>query len=212
MRKNILLVLLITLSTSAFSQFKLGFQFSPLLSANRVQLDSDSLDLDSDGTGLRFAFGPIVDIQLTDNYYVSSGILFASKRVGFEGTNRTTGTSGTEEYNLQYIQIPISMKLFTNEVSLDKRLYFQFGGNIELNIQEEADSRDNVLVEDFRFFDFSLLAGLGMEYRLGTSTIVFGGISYHRGLVNAVSDQGDGLDDDIILKNDYIGLNFGIKF
>ncbi len=212
MRKNILLVLLVMLSTSAFSQFKLGFQFSPLLSANRVQYNSDAIDLDSDGTGFRVAFGPIVDIQLTDNYYVSSGILFASKRAGFEAIDRTTGTSRTEEYSLQYVQIPATMKLFTNEVSLDKRLYFQFGGNIELNIQEEADSRDNVLVDNFRFFDFSLLAGLGMEYRLGTSTIAFGGISYHRGLVNAVSDQGEGLDDDIILKNDYIGLNFGIKF
>jgi hypothetical protein len=210
MRKNLILIVFVSLSTSAFSQFKLGFQFSPILSTNRVDLKSTTTNLDSDGTALRLAVGPIVDVQLTENYYFSSGILFCSKRAGFEsrvGANPPI----KEDYNLQYVQVPISMKLFTNEVALDKKIYFQVGGAFEFNVKEEANNDNNVLIEDFRLFDASLLAGLGLEYKIGTSTLLFGGFSYHRGLVNAVSKHID-VGGDIKLKNDYIAIDFGVKF
>jgi hypothetical protein len=210
MRKNLILIAFVSLSTTAFAQFKLGFQFSPILSTNRVDLKSTTTDLDSDGTALRLAVGPIVDVQLTENYYFSSGILFCSKRAGFEsrvGANPPI----KEDYNLQYVQVPISMKLFTNEVALDKKIYFQVGGAFEFNVKEEANNDNNVLIEDFRLFDASLLAGLGLEYKIGTSTLLFGGFSYHRGLVNAVSKHID-VGGDIKLKNDYIAIDFGVKF
>lgn len=211
MRRNTLVILLLVLTSSSYAQYKIGFQFSPILSANRVDFENNNFNIDSDGTALKVALGPIVDIQLTDNYYVSTGLLFASKRAGFEASDRVGGAPFKEEYNLQYLQIPATLKLFTNEVSLDKRLFFQFGGTIEVNIKDEAESATQVLVEDFQFFDFSLLAGLGMEYQLGTSTIAFASLSYHRGLVNAVSAHNDMIGK-VILKNDYIGLNFGVKF
>ncbi len=213
MRKNLLLILLLSLSFSAFSQFKIGFQFSPILSSNRIDFTSDDYDLETDGTGLKMATGPFVDIQLTDNYYFNVGVFYASKRVGIEVRDKINNTPPTkEEYNLQYVQIPLSMKLYTNEVSLDKRIYFQFGAALEFNMEEKSAEASNVIVEDFRLFDTSLLAGLGMEYQIGTSTMVFGGISYHRGLVNTISESVDGLGGDLAMKNDYIALDLGIKF
>ncbi len=210
MRKILILFLFVFLSISAFSQFKLGFQFSPTLSTNRVELKSDSVNLDSDGTALRLAFGPIIDVQLTDNYYFSSGILLCSKRAGFEGQDKAGNfPSVKEDYNLQYVQIPLSLKLYTNEVALDKRIYFQFGGAFEFNVKEKANNDNNMLIRDFRLFDGSILAGMGLEYQIGTSTLVFGGLTYHRGLINAVSK--DNLGGDVILKNDYISLDIGVK-
>jgi hypothetical protein len=212
MRKNIFIILFLTVTTTAFSQFKIGFQLSPILSTNRVDIKSAEFDVDSDGTALKMAFGPFADFRLTDNYYVNTGIFFASKRAGLEQTNKITGNITKEEYSLQYIQLPITMKLYTNEVSLDKKFYFQFGGAFEFNVKEEPDDVNYTLVNDFRLFDFSVLAGLGLEFQIGTSTILFGGLSYHRGLINAVSEQADGLGGDLTLKNDYISLDFGIKF
>ncbi|QSE98229.1 porin family protein [Fulvivirga lutea] len=211
MRKIALLLFVLLFSVKSYSQFKLGFQFSPVLSANRVDYESDTESIGSDGTALKVSFGPIADFAITEHYYVSTGVLFCSKRAGFEGQAGNSPAS-TEEYNLQYVQIPATMKLFTNEVSLDKRVYFQFGGTFDFNIKEEADKDEYVLVEDFRFFDFTLLAGLGLEYQVGTSTILYSGLSYHRGLINAVSEQFDGLGGDLTLKNDYFALNLGIKF
>lgn len=210
MRNSILVLLIFISTTAAFSQYKIGFQFSPILSANRVTHENPNYNIDSDGTALKLALGPIVDIQLTDSYFLSTGILFASKRAGFEARDAQQNTF-KEEYDLQYLQIPATMKLFTNEVSLDKRLFFQFGGNVEINIKDDSGGEGQLLVEDFQFFDFSLLAGVGMEYQLGTSTIAFASLSYHRGLVNAVSAHND-LIGKVTLKNDYIGLNFGVKF
>jgi len=213
MRKNLLLILLLSLSFSAFSQFKIGFQFSPILSSNRIDFTSDNVDLETDGTGLKLATGPFVDIQLTDNYYFNVGVFYASKRVGIEVRDKANAVPPSkEEYDLQYVQIPVSMKLYTNEVSLDKRIYFQFGAALEFNVKEKPADASNVIVENFRLFDTSLLAGLGMEYQIGTTTMLFGGLSYHRGLVNVVSESVDGLGGDLAMKNDYISLDLGIKF
>lgn len=210
MRKNLLLVVaLVVSSTCAMAQFKLGFKFSPSLSANRIDSDSDVVSFSSDGTGLRFTAGLIADYAITENYYFSTGILLASKRAAF----KVTEPDGVrkEEYALQYIQLPVSLKLFTNEVALDKRIYFQVGATMDVNVKEEPKKDSYVYIEDFKLFDASLLIGTGLEYKVGVNTIVFGGFTYSRGLLNTVDEQID-LDQDIILKNDYIGLDLGVKF
>ncbi|ELR69282.1 hypothetical protein C900_05166 [Fulvivirga imtechensis AK7] len=210
MRKNLLLIVLLLASSSiGFAQFKLGFKFSPTISTNRIDSDSGEASFSSDGAGLRFTAGLIADYPLTENYYFSSGILLASKRGAFKAKTATTTT--TEEYALQYIQVPVTLKLFTNEVSLDKRIYFQVGGTIEFNVKEEPRKDSYVFVEDFRLFDTSLLVGVGLEYKVGVNTIVFGGFTYSRGLLNTI-DKHLPLDEDVILKNDYIGLDLGVKF
>ncbi len=213
MSKYILIVCLCVLSIiSANAQFKLGIQFSPTLSTNRIEASSDSLNLDTDGTGLRMALGPIIDYQIKDNYYFSSGLLFVSKRVGIESTRVDgDGLPNRETYSLQYLQVPLSLKLLTNEVSLDKKFYFQLGTTLEFAIDEKSKGDTNFLIDDFAFFDSSLLLGFGLEFRLGVNTTLFGGFSYHRGLANVVGEQA-ALDTEIKMKNDYLSLDMGIKF
>ena len=200
------------ITTVSQAQLKLGFQVAPTISTNRVDSETLLINVDNDGTGINLSLGPIADIQLTDNYIVSTGFEFTSKRVGFEVTESITGNSLSEEYSLQYLQIPATMKLFTNEIGLDKRIFFQFGGTFDFNIQQESESDLNVLVDDFRFFDISLLAGVGMEYQLGTTTIAYISITYHRGLIDAIDETNIGVIGDISLNNDYFALNFGVKF
>ena len=213
-RKYLLLVCLsLALADVVHAQFKLGFQFSPTLSTNRINADSDSLTLNTDGAGLRVAFGPIIDVPIQENYFFSSGLLFVSKRAGIEAIREgnNPGIPTRETYGLQYLQVPLSLKLLTNEVALDKKIYFQFGTTLEFNIQEEPNENDHFLLEDFRLFDSSLLAAVGVEYEIGLNTTLFGGFSYHRGLINAVSGSADVIDD-IRYRNDYLGLDIGVKF
>ena len=113
------------------------------------------------------------------------------------------------DFKLQYLQIPATLKAFTNELALDTRLYFQFGVLPEIKIHEE-DTDDTTPITKFRTFDFAVLAGFGLEYRLGVSSTIFGGISYTRGLVNAAADTYEGRD--FVLKNDLVSLDLGIKF
>jgi len=212
LRKLMPIVLFLTCfcANEALAQFKLGMKFSPALSTNRVESTSDTTSIDTDGLGVRLALGPIADFQIRDNYYVSTGLIYVSKRAGFEGTTES-GERFTEEYSLQYLQIPVTLKLFTNEVALDKKIYFQVGATLDFNINEDSKSQTNFLVEDFLIFDSSLLIGMGMEYKVGVNTILFGGFTYQRGLINAVNEKGP-VNGDLSLKNDYISLDLGIKF
>jgi len=208
-RKILLLAILVLLATPSFSQFTLGLKFSPTLSTNRIEASSDSASIDTNGNGIRLALGPIADFKIRENYYLSTGLLFVSKRAGIEASS--DNATFNEEYGLQYLQVPITLKLFTNEVALDKKIYFQVGGTLDFNINEEPKEQENFLVEDFLIFDSSLLIGMGLEYKLGVNTIVFGGFTYQRGLVNAINEHAP-LDGDFSLKNDYISLDLGVKF
>lgn len=210
-RKNILVLVLVIISLPSFGQFTLGLKFSPTLSTNRIEDSSDSLAITTNGTGIRMAVGPIADIEIRENYFISTGLLLVSKRAGIEAVDENTGSVRKETYGLQYLQVPLTLKLFTNEVALDKKIYFQVGATTEFLVNEKAKDSDNRYVPDFFIFDSSLLIGMGLEYRVGLNTVLFGGFSYQRGLVNSIKDE-NVPGGDLNLKNDYISLDLGIKF
>jgi len=145
-----------------------------------------------------------------------------------ENTSPITNTKSNAESitNLQYLQIPVALKLFTNEVAPDVKLYFVVGGTAGIKIQEKKISykdETNLFIEPalgkgYSFGDVGLLLGAGAEYRLGESTTLFGGLSYNRGLINVPSAKGplvwnnkdaSGLYD---LSLNQISLEMGIKF
>ncbi|WP_224999974.1 porin family protein [Cesiribacter sp. SM1] len=208
MKKTCLFLLGLVLAFGAQAQSKIGIKLSPTLSSNRINYEGNDAAFSSDGVGGRFVFGPIYDHFITDNYSFSTGILYAPKRVGLEIRRGNTPT--TESYRLQYLQIPATLKLFTNELALDTRLFFQLGGLLEVKINEQTDV-DVPVVDRFQFFDVSLHLGAGVEHRLGYNTILFGGFFYNRGLINAAAKV-NGLDDKLRINNDLLGLDLGVKF
>jgi len=208
-----LLFILVSLgfTRQAFAQVEIGLHFGPALSVNRVSGGTDSLQLNSNGVGGRVSLGVNADFIITDNYHFSTGLWFATKRAGLEARSRPLSTVVKESYNLQYLQIPLSLKLYTSEVALDKRIYVQLGLLNEVLVFNEPSQDNHVLIENFRPVDFSVLLGTGLEYRIGLNTLVYGGISYQRGLVNAVQDPTEALPD-LVLKNDLLVLQLAIKF
>ncbi|MEM9832006.1 MAG: outer membrane beta-barrel protein [Bacteroidota bacterium] len=192
---------------STQAQVKLGLQLSPTLSFNRLDDDEALSEFDNDGVGGRLIAGALVDYMFQENYYVSSGLFFVPKRVGIR--NRATGTE--EAYRLHYIQLPATAKLFTNEIALDVRLYFQAGFALDFKILEDNLSDDPQFIPEFRPVDASLLLATGAEYQLGYSTILFGGFSYRRGLGNVVRST-DATVGDVVIKNDLFSIDMGIKF
>lgn len=214
MKRYLLIFLLLVSSTAGFAQIdfsriKLGLQVSPTLSFNRVNDESADINFSSDGVGGRMIGGAVVDYMLTDNYFISSGLFFVPKRVGIRDNRRPDEIR--DRYKLHYLQIPATMKLFTNEVALDTRVYFQAGFTLDIKLLEDNISPEVEYVEDFGFVDSSLLLGAGAEYRYGYNTIFFGGFSYRRGLANVVRNEFAPVED-IVVKNDLFSLDLGIKF
>lgn len=212
MRKLFLLFFALLFIQTAYAQSKIGIKFSPTLSTNRISFTTDEgYTVSSNGVGGRFIFGPVFDLFVTDNYYFSTGLLFAPKRIGISVTDRLAGSTANQVYNLQYLQLPASLKLFTNELALDTRVYFQIGGSLDVKIASNAQDDYAIrYIDRTRLFDFTVQLGTGVEYRLGYNTLLFGGFFYNRGLVNAVTRSHEGLD--INVKNDLVGLDLGIKF
>ena len=209
MKRYILIFLFLAGYSNAFSQqIKIGVQLSPTLSFNRVSDESPNIDFAGSGVGGRALAGAIVDYMLQENYFVSSGLFFVPKRVGLRDN---AADQVREAYKLHYLQIPATMKLFTNEVALDTRIYFQAGFTLDIKLLEDNLSDEVKYVEDFGFVDSSLLLAVGAEHRYGYNTILFGGFSYRRGLGNVVRNQYEP-SEDIVIKNDLFSLDLGVKF
>ena len=154
MGKLISTALLTLISVGSFAQIQMGFKLSPNISINRVDIETDNAQVDSDGSAVRFSFGPIADFSLNnnENYHFSTGFWLTAKRAGItynDGSERVT-----QAYSLQYIQLPATLKFYTNEVGLDKRVFFQFGPTFDIKVSEKRKEGDKSLrvVDDFRFF------------------------------------------------------------
>jgi len=210
MKRFIFVIVLLIGSIEAFTQVKIGLQLSPTISSNRVETQSNEFSIKNGGSKLKFKFGIVADFPLSDNYYFSTGLLYTPKRVSLIAIEQPDGMPNTEEYDLQYLQIPLTMKLYTNEITLDTKLFFNLGVNAEIAISEKFD-KDNEIIEDFKLFDTSLVLGAGVERKIGTNTAVYVAIMYNRGLINPISKSMD-IDEKILLKNDMIGLDLGVKF
>lgn len=210
MKQFIFVIVIVFGCNAAFSQVKIGLQLSPSISSNRIETQSDLYSVKSDGSKLKLKFGIIADVLLADNYYFSTGLLYTPKRVALKAIEVSTNNAIIEEYDLQYLQIPLTMKLYTNEIVLDTRLFFNLGVNAEIAISEKFD-KGNIVIEDFKLFDTSLVLGAGVERNIGTNTAVYIALVYNRGLINLIGSSMD-IDEKILLKNDMIGLDLGIKF
>lgn len=214
MRRLIICSAFILVGLQLKAQFKIGLQISPAISSNRFETNSDFISIQNDGSSLKFRFGPIADFAITETYYFHTGILYAPKEISLKSTNPNDPASIlTEKYNLQYLQIPLAIKLYTNEIQLDTKLYFILGMLAEVNISEKAKEKSNIVINNFSMFDTSLLLAAGVEYSAGVNTVFYGGLSYNRGLLNAISTHISLNDaEKIIMKNDLINLDLGVKF
>ena len=86
-----------------------------------------------------------------------------------------------ESYDINYLQIPLSLKLYTNEIAPDMSLFFQVGLALEFKIFEQALDEDYEFVSKFSFFDTAAIIGTGIEYRLGVNTLFFAGATLKKG-------------------------------
>ena len=218
MRKFILIISILFVSYLSNAQSKLGLKFSPVISSNRVALVDSTYDVTSDGSNGTFSVGLIYDHEITETYFFSTGLIFVPKKTSFlvsgeeDTTSLPAGQSPRESYKLQYLQVPISLKLFTNEVMPDGRVFFQVGTALEFLVNNEPEKEDYTLVKDFRTVDFSVLLGGGFEYRAGINTTLFAEVSYQRGLINQVKALRENFQEELFIRSNVVMIDLGIKF
>jgi hypothetical protein len=210
MKRLIFLSFFMMFITQISAQTRIGLAAQPGILANRVSSDVDSLQVMKDGSRLKIWLGVFMEKELKENYFFITGLHWAPKRFGIK-----LGTGQEQEIlnvKLQYLQMPFFLKLLTDEIALDKKIYFQMGPIVEIKIQESSEKKlSEFYIDKINFWDIGLHFSAGLDIKVGQNTIVAGGFSYYRGLSNIVKTS-KSLDGNIRVKNDYYAINISIKF
>lgn len=240
--KNLLLILLsLLLATQVVAQdepvgpkmrkkFRVGFNLSPAV--DFFQPNTEGVDLDK--AKAKFGYGMMAEYAFTNNYALAFGLEHkmagASLDFGADADARYFNQSDEEEYRLltrtyryDYVNLPITLKLMTNEIGYFT--YFgQFGVDVSVLVSSKAkDLRqlltDTVMVggkvteemfseasdsDDFvgrynqsMFINVKLRIGAGFEWNFSGNTSLVASISYHNGFIDLMRDpDADKIEND----------------
>jgi hypothetical protein len=100
------------------------------------------------------------------------------------------------------------------------KLYFQLGTLATINFYEKFKESDPSYSGDYdtkyNTFDMSLYVGAGVQYKLGESNALFGGLYYNRGLMNqfdgSTNYTNEKLKKQAKYNTDLVGLEVGVTF
>ncbi|WP_020607089.1 outer membrane beta-barrel protein [Spirosoma spitsbergense] len=201
---------------------EMSIRFAPSLDLNTAEGKGAYAGFQNNGPGVRMSVGPTLDYFFFKNRYAfSSGLWYTIKRSGFQmpGTfGQARWNPGVPEkesvYNLQYLQIPATVKLFANNIAPNIRLYVQTGGLFSIKLAEKALDQarnglytaENGTSRQYGFGDIELLLGTGIQYKINQNNAVNIGMSYQRGLINIARGN------DLISKSRIVSMELGFRF
>ncbi|MCK8495637.1 MULTISPECIES: porin family protein [Spirosoma] len=202
---------------------EMSIRFAPSLDLNTAEGSGNYAGFRPNGAGVRMSVGPSLDYFFFKNRYAfGTGLWYTIKRSGFQmpGTfGQNIWNPGAPEkesvYNLQYLQIPLTVKLFANNIAPNMRLYIQTGGLVSVKLAEKAldQARNGLYTAEnggnsrhYGFGDVELLLGTGVQYKINQNNAFNIGMSYQRGLINVARGS------QLVSKNRIVSLDLGFKF
>ena len=189
------------------NKLRLGLTASPSVN----WLSPDNRNWEGDGSNLGIAFGLVADIVLVgnDNYLLHTGfnLSYTGGEVAFptarlNDNDEWIATEARADYRLQYLDIPLAIKLRTNEIGY-VHYYGLFGATTGFNIRAKRDIEytaldvtieDEDVSSDVSLMRASLLVGAGAEFKISGSTYLQLGISYQNGFNSVL--KGDTYETD----------------
>jgi hypothetical protein len=229
--------MLITQLSFAQGEFRFGLKGS----SNFGWVGGTSKNIVNDGTTIAFGYGIMGDYYFKPNYGISAEIMLSNIKSKFTVTEPLVFNSVPSdtvndlryEYNIQYLDIPLTMKFRTKEIG--NMTYFgQFGVSMGFALnaktsivstglpkfisdQEPTEYRvndaegDAFTVNNFDdkvfLFRLPLIIGGGVEYKMAGSTSLQGGVR----IANTFTDMFV-KDKTAIAKNNYVALSIGVLF
>jgi opacity protein-like surface antigen len=240
-----------TRSSPGYDNWRIGVFFSPNISWMKPTSNTSNDKLyrvSSDGNKLGYSWGLMVDRPFAENYGIATGIHLTTtggKILAQENTNvpPPTGvanrvTRAYFDYRLQFIEVPLALKLRSDEVANGVHVFGQVGLSLGLNIGKKAsfdvtytDASDpsgfkEVSGENEKIFDglaiapamLSLNLGGGVEYDLTDKMALLVGLFFNNGFAPDITNpakldmgyKGKFGDGTIRLNN--LALRIGIFF
>lgn len=184
----------------------------------------DISEVKNDGGRPGFNFGLTFNSYFTPNYSFSTGISLmngggklVSKKatiIEFKNSNSTVLPGETVIYKVQYLAIPLGIKLQTNQIG-----YLTFFSDLGLDpkvvIGGKADipsleiSGENAMNE-LNLFNLSYHVTAGIEYSLGGTTAILLGLNFDNNFLDITKDNGVQPIDKVSHKmlSFRVGINF----
>jgi len=197
--KLLLLILLspfLALAQETEKDFQLGFTLSPTLSWL-----TNEKGLESSGAKAGFSYGVIADFGFAKNYYFATA--FTLTTLNSEAHNVITKSD--DIFRLQYIEVPLTLKLKSNE-SGSGRFYGQFGLGTAVKVSAKKDDSGvkSSVSSDVNPFRLGLIAGGGAEWNLGRNLSAVTGVTFNNGFTNTFKDFES--------KNPFVTIHLGVFF
>jgi len=220
MKHTFIAILLLFVTGSVFAQdssspyygFRLGLTAHPTIGWVKPQVGK------SNGVALGFSYGLMGDFNFAENYSFATGVTITtingkSTQIITEETTPPTQIPYELKYKLQYIEVPLTVKLKTVKIN-DIRWYGQFGLSNDFNIGAKQDAdvagksslRDENISKTIKLYRAGLILGAGAEFDLSGNTSIAAGLTYNNGFTDITTDKNNNI------RNHYLGINFGVFF
>jgi hypothetical protein len=253
MKKIFLLILVAFFTTTVMAQTK-AWKIALHVDPNLSWLKPDHNDITSEGTKLNFGYGLSIDKMFTDNYAIATGIQIFNTggKLSFNqvrndvpannnDTSYTSIASLNRVYKLKYLEVPLTLRLRTNEIGY-MTYWVQVGVGLGFNIKARANDEVNhemILASDgawdaagntvldqtgndalenedinkeVRLFRTSLIVGGGIEYNLSGDVSLVAGIIFNNAFSNVLRGDGVVLNGNVpSIKDDNQPQTFDMK-
>lgn len=222
---------------------RIGFKASPNFCTTHIMEGN----MKNNGLGLGFSYGIMADINIAKNpaYWFGTELIISSMPVSVKSTdtlyngNVAPGAAFTNakfDYRLQYIQIPLTIKLKTGEIgrlsyygqfglapsvliqnklttSADQPFYAKGSSNHSPN-SASNDALDfpgntsgvGAFRDNVSFVRLPLIIGLGIEGKISGSTSYIAGLRWDNAFTDLFRDS------KVKGRNNYLGVQLGIFF
>lgn len=218
-KRLVISIALISPFLLSYGQGKMRFnvhvdpQFAWLRSSDRDKIDPN-------GSIFHMQAGLQMDYYFQENYAFILGfginnlggnMLYGDSAVYNSNNENVIITPGQQvKMNLQYLDIPLGLKLKTEELGYGT-IFLQLGFNPMFNINAHVTSEDGIynkddIISSVNTFCLGYHVELGFEYRLGGNTAAIGGVRWGSGLTNVTENDGSSLTPNAI------SIHLGILF
>jgi hypothetical protein len=204
----------------AQQHISIGLHADPVIS----WFASDTKEMKNNGAKPGFNFGINFNKFFTQNYSFSTGIsilnaggtLVSSDTLNLQFTNfKSTVLPGKPVvYKIQYIVIPVGLKLQTNQIGymtffsdigLDPKVVI--GGKADISSLNISDEKATDLL---RMFNLSYHITAGIEYSLGGTTALVLGLNFDNNFLDITKDQGYKHAD--VVTHKMLSFRLGVNF
>lgn len=209
--------MIVALPLHAFAQnMKFGIYADPQI----AWFNPESRSVKSDGVKFGLRGGLIVERYFQDNYAINTGI-----GIGYQGGKLLFEEASTihvyneidslpagtmVDYHLNYITVPIGLKLKTNQIG-----YFSYyalvGFTNQFNIKAKATSSDgslnkDIIDDEINLYNLAYHFGIGLEYGISEHTALIFGITYHNGFLDITKS------DNASVYSRVVSIRIGVMF